>query len=63
MKRQYVVVLSAAGIGLCTALGVGVSSRVLLNEPLETGVNNGVRAGLIAALLFLGAEYTRENVL
>jgi hypothetical protein len=63
MKREYVVVLSAVGIGLCTALGVGISSQMLLNQPLETAVDGGVRAGLIAALVFLGAEYTRENVL
>ncbi len=63
MKREYVVVLSAAGIGLCAALGVGVSSRVLLNEPLETAVDGGVRAGLIATLVFLGVEYIRDNVL
>lgn len=63
MKQEYVVVLSAVGIGFCAALGVGIASQVLLNEPVEMGVDNGVRAGLIAALLFLGAGYTRENVL
>lgn len=63
MKREHSAVLSGVGIGLCVALGVGLASQVLLDEPLDTVVDNGVSVGLLAALLFLGIEYTRQNVL
>lgn len=63
LKREHVVVLSAVGIGFCAALGVGLASQMLLDEPLDTVVDNGVRAGLLMALLFLGIEYIRQDVL
>jgi hypothetical protein len=63
IKREYIIVLTAAAVGVCTALGVGAASRVLLNEPLDTAVDNGVQSGLVAALVILGTEYVRENLL
>jgi hypothetical protein len=63
MNRNYIVVLGAVGIGICAAVGVGIASQVVLSESLETSIDTGVRSGLIATLLVLGAEYTRENVL
>jgi hypothetical protein len=61
VKHEYLVVLGAVGVGVAAALGVGVSSQALLDESLETSVNAGVQAGLVATLIVLGVEYTRER--
>lgn len=61
MKHEYLIVLGAVGVSVAAALGVGVSSQALLDESLETSVNAGVQAGLVATLIVLGVEYTRER--
>lgn len=55
--------MSAVGIGIAAVLGVLISSQVLLNQSVETGVDRGVQAGLIAALIFLSVKYIRRTVL
>lgn len=62
MRRDYIVVLGAVGVGLCAAFGVGITSQVVLGESLETSIDTGVRSGLIATLLVLGAEYVRQDL-
>lgn len=55
--------MSTAGIGIGAVLGVVISSQVLLNQSVETGINRGIQAGLTAALMFLGVNYIRRFVL
>lgn len=60
MRRAVLLVASAVGIGFCAALGVTVSARVFLGQPLETSVESAVRAGVVAAVVFSYVEYARR---
>jgi len=52
-KQKYAVILSMVGIGICAALGIVIFSKIILDQPLKTGVNKFVQAGLITVLITL----------
>ncbi len=61
MNRTTVRLLSAIGVGGCAALGVVLASQSVRGQSPEIGVARGLQAGVIAAVVFLGAEYARRQ--
>jgi hypothetical protein len=55
-------VLLAVSIGLGAAAGVGLTSQILLGEPLETTVDNTIMSALIAAVVTVVIEYSRHKM-
>jgi len=56
MQYRYRLVLSAVGVGIAAALGVALSSQLLLEESTGRTVEAAVGAGMVATALFLVAD-------
>jgi hypothetical protein len=56
MEYRYRLVLSAVGVGVAAALGVALSSQLLLEESTGRTVEAAVGAGVVATALFLVAD-------
>jgi hypothetical protein len=61
MNPMYRVALSIGGVAIATAIGVFVSSQLLLDEAMRTTVENAAVSGVIAAGVFAAADHIRRK--
>jgi hypothetical protein len=60
MEDKYQTAVGTVGVAVAAAVGVVLSSQLLLDETVGTAVESGLVSGVIAAVVFAFADYTRR---